>query len=65
VYRQCETNLGLASTAGAEALFSAGEAPLARIAQQVAEVSEAGVAGVARRYFGGDELVRVSVGPTA
>jgi predicted Zn-dependent peptidase len=64
VYRNCETNLGLASAAGVEALFADGEPALARTVRQVVRLTREEVAGVAARHFAGAATARVNVRPT-
>jgi predicted Zn-dependent peptidase len=61
VYRRCETNLGLASVAGIEALFADGEPALARTVGQVMGLRPPELAAVAARHFARAETARVGV----
>jgi zinc protease len=62
VYRKCETNLGLASAAGVEALFADEGPALERTVRQVAGLTHENLAAVAGRHFAVAEPARVSVG---
>ncbi len=56
LYRRCETNLGLANTAGVEALFVDEAPPLAGVMASLREPAAQAAAASARRYFARADL---------